>query len=507
MQRQNKQMKKKSKAAPKPDEILEDSFYEYQENPVWMVESVLGSTLWKDQKTLIEYVRDNPRVAWRSCHGIGKSYAVARIVLWFLFSFEYSIVLTTAPTWRQVEKIVWKEIRSAYASSKTPLGGDLAPKATQLSIAGDEWVAMGLSTNQPDRFQGFHAEHLMVLVDEGAGVKEDIYEAVEGVLTSEHCRLVLIGNPTEIGGTFYRAFREPGWKTGATSCWDTPNFTAFGLTEEDFKNNTWEAKIAGRLLPAPYLITPHWAYDKWKRWGKNHPAYSARVDGNFPEQGEYNVIPLSWIEQAQDRWEDAESSGDIILGVDVARSGMDLSVIAARQSSKILSIETFSSLDTQQLAGEVIRVYRALKAKRVNVDVIGMGAGVVDELKNHKDITVNEVNVAASPSEKKDKDGNRVYQNLRSELWWMLREALDPKGDELLCLPLDDDLTGDLAAPRYDFRKGWIQVEAKEETKKRLGRSPDEGDAVMLTFAPIEEDPTSTCAPVIIGGQGNWNRL
>lgn len=276
-----------------------------QTDPVYVVRDIFDSDPWEDQIKILEAVRDSPRVAWRSCHGIGKTNIVAKVVLWFLYSFPYSIVITTAPSWRQVESLLWKEIRATYSHSRVPLGGVLAPKATELSLAGKEWVAMGLSTNMPDRFQGYHAENLMVVVDEAAGVKEDIFEAIEGVLTSVHCRLVLIGNPTAIGGTFYRAFREAGWKTGKTSAFDTPNFKAFGITEEDFKNNTWAEKITGPL-PAPYLITPAWAYDKWVRWGKMHPAYSARVDGDFPSQGENNVIPLAWIERSMNSWSEID---------------------------------------------------------------------------------------------------------------------------------------------------------------------------------------------------------
>lgn len=493
------QKPKKSKAKSKKQDIEALSVELMQQDPVGVVRDLFGSNLWKDQELILESVRDNARTAWRSCHGIGKTYVVARLVLWWLYSFEYSIILTTAPTWRQVEKLVWKEIRSCHARAKIPLGGNLAPKATQLSLDGDEWTAMGISTNDPNRFQGFHSLHLLVIVDEASGVNEDIFEAIDGVLTSAHCRLVEIGNPTDIGGEFYRAFRAPGWITGHTSAWDTPNFTILGITREDIAKGTWKEKVernedGSYKWPAPYLITPEWVADKYARWGPNHPAWFARVEGDFPEQGEYNVIPLGWIEQAQERWEDAKAEGQIILGVDVARGGMDLSAIAIRQGSKILSVETFSNMDGPLLAGEIAVRYRKLGASRVNVDVIGLGAAVEDALKDpvYKDIVCNPVNVATA-SELLDDKGNRMYQNLRAELWWAVREALDPKGKDPLSLPAGDSLLGDLAAPKYDFRKGWTQIEPKEDTKKRLGRSPDEGDAVMLTFTPFQkEEPKTT---------------
>jgi hypothetical protein len=463
-----------------------------QTDAVAVVRDIFGSTLWDHQEQILTAVRDHPKVAWRSSHGIGKTYVCARLVLWWLFSFPYSIVITTAPTWRQVEDLLWKEIRSCYYNSAFDLGGHLSPSATQLAIDGKEWVAIGLSTNDSNRFQGYHSEHLLVVVDEAAGVAEEIFEAIMGVLTSAHCRLILIGNPTDIGGQFYRAFRTEGWKTGKTAAWDTPNFKELGITREDIINNTWEAKVPRKDngdfdWPYPWLITPKWAHDAFLEWGTSHPAWFARVEGEFPEQGEYNVIPLGWIEQAQDRWPDVvpDRKEPIVLGVDVARGGMDLSAIAVRQGAKILSIETFSNMDGPLLAGEIAVRYRRLKASRANVDIIGLGAAVEDALKDpvYHDITVVPVNVATS-SDVLDSDGNRKYQNLRAELWWTLREALDPKTKDPLALPPGDSLLGDLAAPKYDFRKGWIQIEAKEETKHRLGRSPDEGDAVMLTFAP-----------------------
>lgn len=453
-------------------------------DPIWWARKVLGVQFWSAQRDIIESVRDNDRTTARSCHGIGKSHLAGNTALWFLYSFPYSIVLTTAPTWRQVEKLVWKEVRASIRKTKIELGGELAKKSPELQIVQDEWVALGLSTNQPDRFQGFHARHLLVIVDEAAGVKEDIFEAIEGVLTSEHCRLLCLGNPTLIGGTFYRSHREPGWKTFHISAFDTPNFTAFGIDEADFEKNTWQEKITGPL-PAPWLITPQWAYDKFVRWGPKHPAYQARVLGNFPEQGENNVIPLAWIEASMERWKETTGQGSIVLGVDVARYGQDLSVIAPRQGSKILPLQVYSGKDTLEFTGEVLKAARATNAKHIKVDVIGLGAGVVDPLKA-AEAPVIAVNVAAS-SDVVDDDGNRIYANLRAELWWALREALDPKNPEPLALPPDDDLLGDLAAPNYKINaKGAIQIEEKEKTKARLGRSPDRGDAVMLTFAPTK---------------------
>lgn len=458
------------------------------------MQQFLRATPWDMQKKIIQAVRDYPQVAVRSCHDIGKSYIAGNLALWFLFSHQYSIVLTTAPTWRQVEKLIWKEIRSSIRKSPFYLGGELAKKAPELQVVQDEWVALGLSTNQPERFQGFHARHILVIVDEASGVKEEIYEAIQGVLSSGHTRLLLIGNPTLIGGTFYRAF-HPGknagdWKLFHIAAWDTPNFTSYGITEEDLESGAWAEKVrkdknGNYVWPYPSLITPEWAAKRLREWGKDHPAYQARVAGNFPTQGERNVIPLAWIEAAQARWEDVLGEGSTYLGVDVARYGDDLSAIAPRHGRKVLPLRTFAKLDTQELAGEVILAKSLLPKppKAIKVDVIGIGAGVVDALKAAGE-PVQEVNVGAG-STVEDRDGNKRFTRLRSELWWQLREELNPENPEPLGLPPDEELMADLAAPLYQVTgKGQIQVEEKDETKKRLGRSPDRGDAVMLSFAP-----------------------
>lgn len=268
--------------------------------PVWWVEKVLYAVPWEKQCEILNSVRDYYKTAVRSCHGVGKSFTAGQVILWFLYNFPRSIVLSTAPTWRQVEKLVWKEVRASFKRAKVPLGGKIQPKSPEIQIIQNEWYAIGLSTNDPDRFQGFHEKYILVVVDEAAGVSEDIFEAVEGVLTSENARLLLLGNPTSLSGTFYNAFREPGWNTITISAFDTPNFTAFGITEEDIVNSTWKEKIAGPL-PNPKLITPEWAADKHLRWGPDSPAYQARVRGQFPTESDDTLIPLAWIEAAMER--------------------------------------------------------------------------------------------------------------------------------------------------------------------------------------------------------------
>ena len=452
-----------------------------QSDPVWFVKEVLNTIPWEKQIQIIESVRDHPRTAVRSCHGIGKSWIAGQVILWFLYSFAPSIVLSTAPTWRQVEKLIWKEVRASYRRASIPLGGSILPKSPEIQIQQDEWYAMGLSTNEPDRFQGFHEENILVVVDEAAGVPEDIFEAIEGVLTSRNARLLLLGNPTSNSGTFWSAFRGTGWNTISISAFDSPNFTELGITEQDIIEGTWEDKITTEF-PNPKLITPEWVADKYMRWGPGSPAYQARVKGEFPEQGDDTLIPLAWIEAAMERWIDAEECEPIEIGCDVGWYGQDKTVIATRCGIKVLPLRSYSKQGTMETAGRLIETYKAHKARNIKVDVIGVGTGVVDRLCEQR-YPVAGINTAKSAREPER------FNSLRSELWWNLRELLDINpviNPNPIALPPDDGLLADLSGVKYKINsRGQCVVESKDDMKKRLGRSPDYGDAVVLAFAPV----------------------
>lgn len=457
----------------KANEIKAD-FINSLQDPKYFTQRILNKHLWSIQADILKSVRDNPRTAVRSCHGIGKTFTAAMCILWFLYTHEKSIVLSTAPTWRQVEKLIWKEIRAAYRDAVIPLGGSLAPKTPELHLIFNEWYAAGLSTNEPDRFQGFHEEHILVVVDEAAGVNIGIFEAIEGILTSTGARLLLIGNPTSIGTPFYDAFMKPGFKTFHVSAFDTPNFTHAGITQGDIANGTWQDKA--KEIPYPRLITPHWVADRYKTWGENSAPYQVRVMGNFPQQGEDTLIPLLWIELAMERWEDTPEGSYKKLGVDVAAYGSDKTVIAELRGLKIMPLNVYSQKNTRETAGLVISHAKETGTRNINVDEIGIGRGVVDSLEEEGYENVG-VNVA-----EKSHDIER-FHNLRAELWWNLRERLDPD-KEPIALPCDDELLSELASVKYKVdARGAIQIESKEDMKKRLGHSPDRADAVVLACA------------------------
>lgn len=349
--------------------------------------------------------------------------------------------------------MLWREINAVYYNSRIPLGGK--PLTTELNIK-PLWYAMGLSTDKPERFQGFHSENLLLIVDEASGVSQQIYDAAEGALTSENARLLLIGNPTQLAGEFYTAFKSPLYHKIHISYQDTPNFHAETVTR-------------------PYLITPAWVEEKRVHWGEGTPLWQSRVEGEFPEQGDDTLIPLPWIEAAQQRY--AANAPAIIehLGVDVARYGSDSSVIVSRGGRRAEIYKMLRKRSTMELAGAVVNALDETNAIRAYIDEIGVGGGVVDRLKEQNKPVVG-VNVADNA-----KDGDR-YINLRAEGYWNLREHFQAG---TIDIPPDDRLSGELSNIKYAFdSKGRYKIESKEDMKARGLSSPDIADALMLAFLP-----------------------
>ena len=362
---------------------------------------------------------------------------------------------------------------------------------------GDDRYAMGISADTADQFQGFHSPNMLIVVDEAEGVSDSIYEAIEAVMTSDGSRLLLIGNPTTVSGVFRRAFHEERslYHCITISALDSPN-------------------VKADRVVVPGLTTGHWVEERRQIWGEDNPLYRARVLGEFPDQAEDTLIRLSDVESAASRWralppprdnrnpaalpaparpqlfgapahaasvEGAdlpvsveEPTGEVVLAVDVARYGSDHSVILRRRGFRVEEIRTFNGMDTMALAGWVAAAIREFQPAQTCIDEIGVGAGVVDRLRE-QGYGVRGINVAHAARQKD------IFANLRAEGYWRLRE-LFASGE--LNIPPDQQLMGELAALHYGFdSKGRILMEPKEELKKRGLPSPDRADALMLAFA------------------------
>jgi hypothetical protein len=303
----------------------------YRKNPLDIVDRVLGVTPWDMQREILIalFSPSVRRVGVKSCHGAGKTITAAIAALAWLYGGKDRIVLTTAPTGRQVRKLLWREIRSIWNKCKErerPLGGEMPPNAPELVLA-DGWFATGFSSNDPVNVQGFHAPGgVLVIMDEANGVHPDIWEALAGVLVGVNDRLLAIANPTEPSGPFYKLWSDPDCVKFSISAEDTPNVKA------------------GREV-VPGMISRAWVEDRKRAWGEDSALYQSRVLARFPASSDDRLVPLSWLDIAKQRHadlEDATASTDTIiqatgwtgecdLGLDVARYGGDNTVIAQAQ--------------------------------------------------------------------------------------------------------------------------------------------------------------------------------
>ncbi len=445
-----------------PDKALAAGIQKLRDDPTLFAREILGVDWWAKQDQMARALCENNRVAVKACHSSGKTYSSACLALWFLTTHTPSIVITTAPTNRQVEELLWREMRNAYHKAKVPLGGRFydIPKWNLT----DTEYALGLSTKDPNAFQGHHSENLLVIVDEAAGVAENIFDAIEGLLSTQKAKLLLIGNPTSQSGTFYNAFHKSRalYYPMTISYKDTPNF----IPSERRR---------------PYLISPEWVEERRKDWGEDSPLWYARVLGEFPVTGTDTFIPLQWVEAAMARWYEMPDGEPCEMGVDVAWRGDDETVFCIRRGGKVLPLIHFRGIDPMQTTGEAIRLQREYIIGNIKVDGIGIGSGVVTRLREQQ-FHAMDIQSAAHASNREK------YSNLRCEMWDGFRERL--RAGEV-GLPPDEELAGQLCGMKYrpPNSRGQLVLETKAEMRDRCVDSPDRADAVVYAFAALTTTP------------------
>ena len=386
--------------------------------------------------------------AVKSGQAIGKSRMAAGLVIWALSVFDRVAVLTTAPTHRQVVEVLWREIAMQLRAARIPIEGHLTTARLERSPS---CFALGLSTTEPEKFQGVHAAQTIVIIDEAAGVDGAIFEAALACTTGPQDRILLLGNPTTPQGYFFDCF------TGKVEA-------------ERFTITSWAASKAGAELGITGLASRKWCLARRRQWGVDSPVYVSRVLGQFPQESSDALIKLRWVHDAMAR--EPKREGEVVIGLDVARHGDSRTVWAIRQGDDIIALHDAQGLEVTAVAGRTFELVRQYGATDVIVDETGVGGGVSDILQERQQ-AVTPITFGARSSDDR-------FLNLRIEIWWNLAEWLrEGRG----ALPPHDHLLGDLTAPRRLYRADdKIQLESKDRMRSRLKRSPDFGDAVALAL-------------------------
>jgi hypothetical protein len=489
----------------------------YRNDPVGFSRDILGTELWEKQREIAQAIADGEqRISVRSGHKTGKTRLLACLALWWLFTRDEAQIIVTSASGRQVRSVIWKEIRNVALRSarvKLPSVSDGLHKVPDAGYQlEDGRVLLGFSTSEPEKMAGFSGPEQLFLLDEASGIDEEIFEAIEGNRAGGVV-IVMFSNPTRTSGEFFESHHRK-----AKSPKNPHGYKTFRLSSED------AAKVTPHIRG---LARQDYIDEKRAEWGVDSTLYAVRILGEFPKQGASSVIPLHMVHTARERGrqyaahhrprlddapEDVSSllpdpADRLEIGVDVARSGGDKSVIALRRGPLVYPLRRFVGLDSKALALEVLKAVECFNARapnvtstpRVKVDANGVGAGVFDELAwwaNEHPGELIVIGVMSSASPTRDE---RTYANLRAQMAFETRSFLASAA-----LPDDDHLEQDLLTPEYRFAKDRrLLIESKDELFKRLGRSPDDGDALNLC---VYEPPINPQANDDVVGSASYTR-
>ncbi|MFD5814405.1 hypothetical protein [Streptomyces sp. NPDC127038] len=441
----------------------------YAGNPVGWVQERLRQVVWSKQREIMLSVRDNRRTAVRSCHGVGKSHTASLVASWWLDTHPpgEAFVVTSAPTFAQVRAILWRYIRRTHRRGK--LAGRVNQTEWHLD---DELVAFGRKPADHDEsaFQGIHARYVLVILDEACGIPEQLWVAADALTTNADCRILAIGNPDNPSSHFRKVCQPgSGWHVIGISAFESPNLTGEEVPDE----------------VAQALVGREWVEEKAREWGEDNPLYKSKVLGEFSEDAPNKVVRASDVARCRIDPERRPAADDLLpveLGVDVGGGG-DETVIRERRGRRAGREWRAHTDRPEKIAPLVLQAIKESGATAVKVDSIGVGFGVIGELRNaagrgEHHAHVMAVNVAEAASQPKK------FINLRAEMWWELGRGLSESGGwDLASMENGDTTVAQLLEPRWDVDpKGRIRVEPKDEIRKRLGRSPDNADALLLAY-------------------------
>jgi hypothetical protein len=381
---------------------------------------------------------------------------------------------------------------------------------------GPRWGVLAFATDNSVNLSGFHNRRVLVVVDEASGVQADLFLALEGVLSSGHTRLMLLSQGTSPSGPFYDSFHKDRehWKTVVISAFDTPNFqpevldawlgrdSGFreGMTPEQMAEalqEAWtQAKPApGYAWPVPFLVNPHWACRLGSKYGLDSDPYIVKVLGGFAKGDPFALVQLHWMERARSRILRPSAEPKTWLGLDVAYQGDDDSALSIRRGPVTLFYDERHGHDTVETSGWAWDLAVQRGVTDINVDVVGVGAGVYDQLSRRG--SAQGIRVHPIGAGEKSHNSER-YANFNAEMLWGLRERFEAGDISLTALDHEayERLTGELTGRRWNRNaRGQVVIEPKDQFKKRLGRSPDAGDAVALSYAV----PNDELAVVFLG--------
>lgn len=473
-------------------DLTTDAILFYANEPVYFVEDIIRAKPDRNQRDILNSVKNYPMTSVRSGHGIGKTAVESWCMIWFLLTRPFPKIPCTAPTQHQLFDVLWAEVSKWMRNSPQLLKEQLiwTQEKIYMKEHSEEWFAVARTSNNPDALQGFHSDHLFFILDEASGISDKVFEPVLGALTGPDAKLLMMGNPTRLTGFFFDSHHK--------------NRESYNAVHVDGRDSQ--------------LVKREFVEKIIDMFGENSDVFRVRVAGDFPKAQPDSFIAMEWCEKAAGL-EIRSEEKRLDFGIDVARYGDDSSVIYPvfdLRCSDPDGPEIYNHNDTMELAGNVIiclkkyiSEYPKLTTLKVKVDCDGLGVGVYDRIKEQEDDIIAQLRkireeTAAADDAAEDitldivechfggaggplESGDPVeYENSTGLMWGKVRKMLK---DEQLSIWKDDKLISQLSNRKYTVNsKGKIVLEKKEDMKKRGLQSPDIADALALAlYDPVPE--------------------
>lgn len=445
----------------------------WRQSPDIMVEQLFGVTpdIW--QREALQSFPSSPRLAMKACRGPGKTAVLAWLNWNFLLTRPHPKMAAVSITGDNLADGLWAEmakwqdkaplLKQAFKWTKTRIFSVDHPENWFLSAR--NWSRSASAQQQADTLAGLHADYLLFTLDESGGIPDAVMAAADSGLANAmggggmEAHVVQAGNPMKLEGPLWRAC------TKERDLWKLIEITG----DPDDPRRTPRVSV-------------EWARQQIQKYGKDDPWVLVNVFGKFPPSSINALLSPDDCQAARKRFygERDYSQSAKVMGVDVARFGLDSSVIAKRQGLVAFPMDVMRGYDGVQGAGRVSRLWGEWSADACFVDDTGgFGASWIDQLKVLGRTPIGIHFAGKSDTEK--------YANKRAEMHFKLAEWVKAGG----VLPDDDELQAELTAITYSFNGDKMILQDKEQIREILGRSPDKADALALTFAaPVQKRPT-----------------
>ena len=488
-------------------------FERFKKDPVYFVEKGLGHKTWSKQREILESVRDNPRTSVIACHGSSKTFTAAEVAMWFFKTYYPAVVIVTAPVWRQVKNYMFMEMKKLYSTAKIDLGSDdlLQTEIKWIGSNGKphpEAKIIGVSTDDPTKFEGWHSANILLLADECRGIESNLFPSFDGLLTSHNSRMLLFSTGGSDSSEYAKTFttNRSLYNTITIDAFSTPFFPQ-NIKRKDYKDHDtfseavykqWKSDCTNpeykkdnyewplELMPKIGMVTPEFERLQRVQWGSDSVPYKQKVFAMNVANVEEQLLSVAELEAVwannHDNLPDKESidypnpkAGSDNIGADVGFEN-DRCCIVRKQGNTFTDIDIVEGSDSVKMSFFITNKYTNHRLQ-VNVDANGIGKGLYDDLKH--------MGQRANPIYASEKPNNAKFINLRAELFWLFREAIRNKELWFLIDKSKMDLViEEFTSIRFFSNiKGQIQIASKKDIKKVLHRSPDVADAIVISTA------------------------